>query len=66
MLLDPIKIYLITETSKKTQFVEFLEVLSSLSPALVLSARENFAEAAEIIQQPLSNSTNLIYFSISE
>lgn len=62
MLLGPIKVYLITETSKNL-FIEFSEVLSSLSPTLVLPARENFAEAADITQQPPFNPS---YFTISE
>lgn len=62
MLLGPIKVYLITEHSKNSIHRVF-RVLSSLSPALVLPARENFAEAADITQQPPFNSS---YFAMSE
>lgn len=62
MLLSPIKVYLITETSKNSIHRVFRGAFITL-PCFGLPLRENFAEAADITQQPLFNPS---YFTISE
>jgi hypothetical protein len=62
MLLSPIKVYLITETSKNSMNRVFRGAFITL-PYFVLPLRENFVKAADIAQQPLFNPS---YFTISE
>ena len=62
MLLGPIKVYLITETSKNSIHRVFRGTFITL-PYFGLPVRENFAGAADITQQPPFNPS---YFTISE